>query len=129
MGQQQLLIVVLVTIIVGVATVIAVDTMQNARDNANKSAIRQDILSILTDARRYYQKPKVLGGGGQSFDEISSEQILTVEQSNENADYNISGNDQTVTVTGNSNSSEKIITATAKMGANEMDISWSESTQ
>ena len=128
MGQQQLLLVILVTIIVGVATVVAIDTMQQTRHNANESAIRQDILSILTDARQYYQKPTALGGGGQSFDDISDEHILTVEPSNENASYNLSGSGKTVTVTGDSKSTEIIFTATAEMSSGEMDISWSKST-
>ena len=65
MGQQQLLLVILVTVVIGVATILATDTLQQSRTNAKQSAIRQDIMMIINDAFRYYQKPKALGGGGR----------------------------------------------------------------
>lgn len=129
MGQQQILLVILVTIIIGVATVVAIDTMQESRTQANKSAIRQDILMILNDARVYYEKPQALGGGGNSFDTISKEQILAVDKTNENAKYSISGSGETVTVEGKSQSSAITLTATGKIDSNGMDVTWSESTE
>lgn len=40
MGQQQLLLVILVTIIVGIATVVAINTFSSAADSANLDAVR-----------------------------------------------------------------------------------------
>lgn len=127
MGQQQLLLVILVTIIVGVATVVAVNTFQKSRVEANRAAIRQDIIMILNDAQIYYKKPKVMGGGGQSFDTISQDQILSIEPTNENGSYAISGSGNTVTVIGTSQSTEVKLTAEAAISTNGMDISWTES--
>jgi type II secretory pathway pseudopilin PulG len=67
MGQQQLLLVILVTIIVGIATVIAITTFGNAADNANIDAVRNDLGSIALAAQGYYLKPILLGGGDKDF--------------------------------------------------------------
>lgn len=67
MGQQQLLLVILVTIIVGIATVVAINTFSSAADSANLDAVRQDVANIAASAQGYYMKPNQLGGGGQSF--------------------------------------------------------------
>ncbi len=68
MGQQQLLLVILVTIIVGIATVVAINTFSSAMSSSNKDAVRTDLATIATNAHAYYAKPKMLGGGGHSFD-------------------------------------------------------------
>ncbi len=67
MGQQQLLLVILVTIIVGIATVVAINTFSSASDSANVDAVRSDLLSMASSAQQIYMKPEALGGGGQSF--------------------------------------------------------------
>jgi type II secretory pathway pseudopilin PulG len=67
MGQQQLLLVILVTIIVGIATVVAINTFGSAADSANLDAVRQDMASIAASAQGYYMKPTGLNGGGQDF--------------------------------------------------------------
>jgi Tfp pilus assembly protein PilE len=67
MGQQQLLLVILVTIIVGIATVVAINTFSSAAEGANLDAVRQDVGSIAASAQGYYIKPEMLGGGGQTF--------------------------------------------------------------
>ncbi|MDZ7693670.1 MAG: hypothetical protein U5K69_21555 [Balneolaceae bacterium] len=75
MGQQQLLLVILVTIIVGIATVVAINTFSTAADSANLDAVRQDVASIAASAQGYFMKPGMLGGGGQSFAGITFENI------------------------------------------------------
>ena len=71
MGQQQLLLVILVTIIVGIATVVAINTFGAAADSANLDAVRQDVAQIAAAAQGYYMKPTMLGGGGRSFEGIT----------------------------------------------------------
>ena len=72
MGQQQLLLVILVTIIVGIATVVAINTFGSAADSANVDAVRQDLASIAASAQGFYMKPAMLGGGGRSFNGTGS---------------------------------------------------------
>ena len=78
MGQQQLLLVILVTIIVGIATVVAINTFGAAADSANVDAVRQDLATIGAAAQGYYMKPAMLGGGSRSFDGSTSEQAREI---------------------------------------------------
>ncbi|WP_069133525.1 hypothetical protein [Rhodohalobacter halophilus] len=71
MGQQQLLLVILVTIIVGIATVVAINTFGTAADSATLDGVRQDLTSLSASAQGYYMKPEMLGGGGRSFDGLT----------------------------------------------------------
>ncbi|MEX0639177.1 MAG: hypothetical protein WD094_01850, partial [Balneolaceae bacterium] len=71
MGQQQLLLVILVTIIVGIATVVAINTFGTAADSANLDAVRQDVAQIAAASQSFYMKPTMLGGGGRSFSAVT----------------------------------------------------------
>lgn len=71
MGQQQLLLVILVTIIVGIATVVAINTFSSASESANLDAVRNDLVSIAASAQSYNMKPGMMGGGAGSFDGIT----------------------------------------------------------
>jgi Tfp pilus assembly protein PilE len=126
MGQQQILLVILVTIIIGIATVVALDAVKAASEEANKSAVRQDILMVINDAQIYYQKPKALGGGGYKFDGISNNYIKSIDPDNENGSYELSGSGDSITVVGTGNHDAFELSATAKMTTDGMDISWSE---
>ncbi|MEX0894761.1 MAG: hypothetical protein WDZ36_03290 [Balneolaceae bacterium] len=75
MGQQQLLLVILVTIIVGIATVVAINTFGSAADAAAQDAVRQDLAQIAASAQGYYMRPAMLGGGGRDFNGITFENI------------------------------------------------------
>lgn len=78
MGQQQLLLIILVTVLVGIATIVAINTMQESRANANYDAIRQTMFDASVRAQAYYMKNKMLGGGGGSFEGISLDEIEIV---------------------------------------------------
>lgn len=124
MGQQQILITVLVVIIIGIASIVAINTMQGARKDANESALRQDILMILNDAQVYYHKPATMGGGGNSFNSISEDHILSIDPTNENATYSITGNANRVIVRGISFLDNDTLTAKATIQGSKMDIQW-----
>ena len=89
MGQQQLLLVILVTILVGIATVVAINVFTEAQEQSNQEAIIVDMTSAVPDARAYFRKPTMLGGGGGSFANIGFEDLI-LSESNENATYAIS---------------------------------------
>ena len=67
MGQQQLLLILLVTIIVGIATVVAINTFSASFTQSNKDSVRSDLALLASSAQSYYLKPNMLGGGGNSF--------------------------------------------------------------
>jgi len=67
MGQQQLLLLVLGVIIVGIAVITAIVLFRaNAIEN-KRDIIMQEAMNIAMLAQEYYKKPVVLGGGGSSF--------------------------------------------------------------
>ena len=94
MGQQQLLLVILVTIIVGIATVVAINTFGAAADSANLDAVRQDMGSIAASAQGYYMKPEMLGGGGKDFTGMTFENVAfggTINSGNSLLAFNENG--------------------------------------
>ncbi|MFP8488351.1 hypothetical protein ACKGJO_04555 [Gracilimonas sp. Q87] len=99
MGQQQLFLIILVTILVGIATIVAINTMQATRANANYDAIRQTMLDASVKAQGYYMKNDMMGGGGKSFQNISME-IIELEPNNEHGTFSISDiGDDSFTIT------------------------------
>ncbi|HUT03178.1 MAG TPA: hypothetical protein VM163_04740 [bacterium] len=100
MGQQQLLLIVLSIIIVGIAVVIGLGLFSEGADQANVDQVVQDVVSMGARAQQYYMKPAALGGGGQSFVGIAVDDIGSA--TNRNGDsYVVSGASATqVTVTG-----------------------------
>lgn len=95
MGQQQLLLVILVTIIVGIATVVAINTFSSAAESANLDALRNDVAAIASSAQGYYIRPEMLGGGGNSFANITFQNITfagnIVEGTNNLTAVNLNG--------------------------------------
>ncbi|MDA3860604.1 MAG: hypothetical protein PF445_05210 [Melioribacteraceae bacterium] len=67
MGQQQLLLIVLGVIIVGIAVVVGINVFTASSLEANKSALVADLQTIGSMAQQYYRKPTAMGGGGNSF--------------------------------------------------------------
>jgi len=68
MGQQQLLLIVLGVIIVGVAVVVGINLFKVHERQARFDSIISEFQSIAGMALAHYQKPKSMGGGGRSFE-------------------------------------------------------------
>ncbi len=71
MGQQQLLLLVLSAIIVGVSIVIGINMFTSGAVQANQDAVLQDCMMIASRAQEWYRKPLSMAGGGRSFAGIS----------------------------------------------------------
>jgi len=71
MGQQQLMLILIVTVIVAVMTIVAINIFADARDEGINDIIQQDVLEAASIGQMYYKKPSMLGGGGESFINIS----------------------------------------------------------
>lgn len=105
MGQQQLLLVILVTIIVGIATVVAINIFGTAADQANRDAVRQDLMAASVQAQAIWARPTLMDGANRDFNNLEIAEILerlniptndesyvpgTSETlSNENGDYEV----------------------------------------
>jgi Tfp pilus assembly protein PilE len=67
MGQQQLLLIVLGVIIVGIAIAVGISMFKTNARNSNRDAVINDMNNIAALAQQYYRKPSSMGGGQQSF--------------------------------------------------------------
>ena len=67
MGQQQLLLLVLSTIIVGVSIVVGIGMFQDSAMNANIDTVTQENVTIASKATEWFNKSVALGGGGGDF--------------------------------------------------------------
>lgn len=75
MGQQQLFIVILVTILIGIATIVAINTFDNSRVQTNHEAVRQIMIDASGHAQAYYRQSTLMDGGGNSFQNVTLEDI------------------------------------------------------
>jgi hypothetical protein len=67
MGQQQLLLIVLGVIIVGVAVVVGINLFNANAKEAEIHNLANQNLNYIYMARTYYLKPITAGGGGRSY--------------------------------------------------------------
>ncbi|GAB4140767.1 MAG: hypothetical protein Fur0015_10830 [Ignavibacteriales bacterium] len=67
MGQQQLLLIVLGVIIVGIAVVVGINVFTAQSESSTKDAIISDCTTLGAMAQQYFRKPTAMGGGGNSF--------------------------------------------------------------
>src|SRR5450759_636715 len=67
MGQQQLLLIMLGLIIIGVAVVVGIGMFQDNAVDHNRALVIADMKTLGSKAQHYYSRPTTLGGGGKSF--------------------------------------------------------------
>ena len=105
MGQQQLLLLVLAVIIVGIAIVVGI-TMFNAQAaSANLDAVTNDLMNLGSRAQQYYIRPVSMAGGGMTFDLMGIEHLTpaptgAADVENENGTYSTTSGGQQITITG-----------------------------
>ncbi len=67
MGQQQLLLIILGVIVIGIAIASGISIFASAAEQANRDAVVSDLIQLNVIARTHYFLPTELGGGGHSF--------------------------------------------------------------
>jgi hypothetical protein len=67
MGQQQLFLIVLGVIVVGIAVVVGINLFTANAVSANRDGVVADLTNLRTMAQEYYRKPTAMGGGGYTF--------------------------------------------------------------
>jgi Tfp pilus assembly protein PilE len=106
MGQQQLLLIILGVIVVGIAVAVGITMFADSAVTANRDAVTNDLVNLASRAQQYYRRPTALGGGGNSFTGLTANAAglakLTSKASNANGRYAISiaGNASSVTLSG-----------------------------
>jgi hypothetical protein len=96
MGQQQLLLIIVGVIIVGIAIAVGIFLFSGKSISSNKDAIINDLMNLGQHAYRYKLRPEPLGGGGRSYTGFTLPAQLTT---NENATYSTTATPTTITFT------------------------------
>ena len=98
MGQQQLLLLVLGIVIVGLAVVTGIQVFSMNQKKANADALVITGLRIATDLQKWVQTPTVMGGGRSSTGTIPA--MSTVSVTLETLGYPVNGSGQYETIDG-----------------------------
>jgi len=67
MGQQQLLLIVLGVIVVGIAIFVGINLFKANAAEAKRNNVINELVNLAAHAQQYYQKPAELGGGSRTF--------------------------------------------------------------
>lgn len=67
MGQQQLLLIVLGVIVVGIAVLISIYVFKASAVDAKRNNVLNECINLAGMAQQYYLRPVSMGGGGRSF--------------------------------------------------------------
>ncbi len=108
MGQQQLLLIILGVIIVGIAIAVGLSMFSAQSVQANKDALIADLNNIAANAYQYRIRPASLGGGDQAYTGYTIPSKLA---SNENGTYTttaVAAQSVNITATAASNSANTV---------------------
>src|SRR2546425_12981128 len=86
MGTQQLLLIIIGIIIIGIAIAGGIYLFNGNSISSNKDAIINDLMNLGQYAYRYRLRPEPLGGGGRSFTGFALPQKL---QSSDDASFSV----------------------------------------
>lgn len=67
MGQQQLLLIVLGILIVGMAIFVGINLFTSNAIEAKRNNVINECINLASIAQNYYMKPRALGGGARQF--------------------------------------------------------------
>lgn len=84
MGQQQLMLIVLGIIIVGIAVAVGINLFASSAVDANRDAVISDIITLGARAQQHYKKPSTMGGGSKNFNKFALGSLDTI---NANGQY------------------------------------------
>jgi|SRR5690606_35463480 len=115
MGQQQLILLVLATVIVGIAIVVGIRAFSENSIKANSDALVQDMVRMANDAQAWKQKPAPFGGQVDAAGSVKSapadfrtatfpvlgyQEVGTGVYENLNGQYALSADSDGLTITG-----------------------------
>ena len=123
MGQQQLLLIILGVIIVGIAIAVGLSLFSAQSIQSNKDAIINDLNNIAAQAYQYRIRPSSMAGGNGSYTGFS---IPSKMASNANATYTCAPTSSNVTFTATSaNNASNMVYAAIDTDGKFIQASWS----
>ena len=96
MGQQQLLLIVLGVIIVGVAIVAGIGLFNAGAEESAKDELVSQCVTIGSNAQQFYRRPVAMGGGGNTFDNYQIPEKMSYTA---NGTYAHTGSGQQIVIT------------------------------
>jgi len=104
MGSQQLLLIVVGLVIIGIMIAVGMTMFQDQATSTNRDEVSNDLAHFSAIARAYYRRPSAFGGGQHSFRGLTMSKI-TSKMANDNGTYSLSpdpvtGTPDHVTLTG-----------------------------
>ena len=137
MGQQQLLLLVLGIVIVGLAVVVGINAFGENQRKANADAMVNDAIRVASDAQAWKLKPAAFGGqadnlksdednfNGVTWSDLGYPEggngCAGTEYGNLNGCYTITGSTTSLSITGTSSQTGNTVTVTVT-GTNSDDI-------
>lgn len=104
------MLVILVVIIVGFTTIIAVNILGEGAENANEDAVRQDLINAASQVQQIWDRPRILDGADKDFTNLSETALLTKlniagdlegsQVTNENGSYSLTRSESQIIITG-----------------------------
>ena len=119
MGQQQLLLLVLGIVIVGLAVVVGIEAFSENQKKANSDAMVNDGIRIASDAQAWKLKPQAFGGGASAsgFTGVTFNQLGYTPNSSGNYD-NLNGEFVVTTA----NASSLVLTGSNTVNSNYVRV-------
>ena len=112
MGQQQLLLIILGVIIVGIAIAVGISMFSSGSVQANRDGIVNDLNNLAANAYQFKIRPTTMGGGGGTYTGGSAGYVIPTKlASNENGSYTRTNAAQAVTFVGTSSAGYGTVTA------------------
>ena len=76
MGTQQILLIVLSVIIVGIAVAVGITMFNSQASSSNRQAVIGDMNNLAASALSFFKTPTTHGGGGNSFGAAGTEDTI-----------------------------------------------------
>ncbi len=122
MGQQQILLIVLSVILVGVAVAVGITMFRDHALSSNKDAMISDLTNLSAKVYKFRITPAGMDGGGGSYAALEDGDLGTAEAlDNDNASYVITtaeADNVVLTGTGKQGATPWIITCTIDASGN-----------
>ena len=89
MGSQQVLLIVVGVVIVGIMIAVGLFMFRDQAAATARDSISNDLVALASASQKYYRRPVTFGGGGRSFGGLTMSK-LTTKPHTANGDYVLS---------------------------------------
>jgi hypothetical protein len=125
MGQQQLLLLVLGIVIVGLAVVVGIQAFGENQKKSNQDALVNDGVRFASDAQAWALKPDAFGGGSGSFTGLVWQslgyEVSGTTYENLNGEWTLTETGTTVTLNGiNDNANNEVFVVVCGMSSRDI---------